>query len=190
MALLSAANRRIAAQREKIVQLEAFAQVDLLTGLPNRRAFEPMLYVALAGARRHREAGTFGFVDLDNFKTVNDTLGRDAGDEVLLRVAEILASQVRATDHVARYGGDEFVVLLTRSIPSEAEKRLLQIQSVINGSYTTHNATRTHVRASFGIVSYGFEDSAETLIQKADAAIFSDRKMSRRTCVSEGALTA
>jgi diguanylate cyclase (GGDEF)-like protein len=191
LALLAAAERRMAVQREKIAQLELLVQTDPLTGLPNRRAFENALYTALAAARRHREAGALAFVDLDNFKTVNDTLGREAGDQVLIRVAEVLASQVRATDLVARYGGDEFVVMLTRAEPVEAEKRLKRLQTIVNTSYATFNSTRIHVRASFGIIAYGSDDSAETVLQKADAAMFTDKRLAPRSRpMAEGGLAS
>ncbi|MTJ80691.1 MAG: EAL domain-containing protein [Telmatospirillum sp.] len=97
-----------AAERE----IERLAFYDPLTRLPNRRLLHDRLEQALAGAARSNREGALMFIDLDNFKTINDTLGHDKGDELLCQVAERLQASVRRTDTVARLGGDEFVVML------------------------------------------------------------------------------
>ena len=135
LALLSATEKRLADQRERIAYLETMAMTDILTSLPNRREFEHTLLRTLATARRYVESGALAFIDLDNFKTVNDTLGHEAGDCVLVHVAELLSGNVRAADMVARLGGDEFVVLMVRTAPEEAIKRARELQSMVNSSY-------------------------------------------------------
>ena len=176
MALLSAAEKRLAQHRERISRLETLALTDSLTGLPNRRSFCETLQHTLATASRHGERGAVSFVDLDNFKTVNDTLGHEAGDRVLMRLADLLSPNVRATDTVARLGGDEFVILMVRSQADETLQRALQLQSLVNGSYATHGTTRIHVRASFGVVAYRAGDDAAELMRRADAAMYKDKK--------------
>ena len=114
-------------------------------------------------------------LDLDNFKTVNDTLGHEAGDRVLIRLAELLSNNVRATDTVARLGGDEFVILMVRTQANEALQRARQLQAQVNGSHATHGTTRIHVRASFGVVAYGAGDDAGELMRRADAAMYKDK---------------
>jgi diguanylate cyclase (GGDEF)-like protein len=98
-------------QAGRVAQLTRLALHDPLTGLPNRTLLEDRLTMALAGQRRSGSVLAVLFCDLDHFKIVNDTIGHDAGDEVLVMTAHRLTSAVRATDTVSRLGGDEFVVL-------------------------------------------------------------------------------
>ena len=176
LSLLSAAEKRLAEQREWIAHLESLALTDILTGLPNRRALDQFLEQALAAARRYSETGVLCFIDLDNFKTVNDTLGHEAGDRVLERVAELLATNIRATDFVSRFGGDEFVILMVRTNSDEGTNRARQLQGMVNGSYALHGATRIYVRASFGILGYDSGSNAAALMGSADAAMYLDKK--------------
>jgi diguanylate cyclase (GGDEF)-like protein/PAS domain S-box-containing protein len=102
----------ITATKETALRMEHMAYHDILTGLPNRALFQDHLELALARARRHELAVAVLFLDLDDFKPVNDTHGHEVGDEVLQHVARRIRGAVRDTDLVARQGGDEFLVLL------------------------------------------------------------------------------
>jgi PleD family two-component response regulator len=103
----------LAAQRDTEMRLDFMAHHDSLTGLPNRVQFQLQLEHGVAYARRHDSLLAVLFVDIDHFKTINDTLGHDAGDQVLVQFAQRLRQCVREVDTVARQGGDEFIVLLT-----------------------------------------------------------------------------
>lgn len=105
--------KEIATRRQAEKQLRHLATHDALTGLPNRTLLRDRLESEIAGVERHKNKIAVIFIDLDGFKTVNDTLGHDAGDELLIWVSGVLNESVRAIDTVARNGGDEFVVLLT-----------------------------------------------------------------------------
>lgn len=108
LAINSNIGQRKASERE----IQRLALFDALTGLPNRAHFMQRMGQALAAAQRQRQGGALLFIDLDNFKQLNDTLGHDQGDLLLKSVAQRLNTCVRAMDTVARLGGDEFVVLL------------------------------------------------------------------------------
>src|SRR6185369_11943317 len=146
---------------------------DSLTGLPNRALFLDRLSHGLSRRRRFRGPLAVLFVDLDDFKTVNDSLGHAAGDDLLKSVAERLARSLRSGDTIARMGGDEFAVLVEeangRDAPDKVAQRLLaalQPPFSINGS-------ELFVRASVGLtVSTTRNDSAEDLLRNADTAMY------------------
>lgn len=150
---------------------------DPLTGLPNRVLFNDRLEHGLAQARRHGWSLAVMFIDLNDFKKINDTYGHDAGDSVLKTIASRLTQRVRDDDTVSRHGGDEFLYLLTAvndegDLPAIAEKILASIQepcSVNVGDVTIHSSTG----ASVGIAIFPKNGStAEVLIQSADKAMY------------------
>ncbi|MDP3331769.1 MAG: GGDEF domain-containing protein, partial [Methylococcaceae bacterium] len=102
----------ITQQKTALDQLEHLAFYDPLTDLPNRQLLKDRLRLAMAASARSRKYGALLFIDLDNFKTLNDTLGHNIGDLLLQQVAQRLLSSVRQKDTAARLGGDEFVVML------------------------------------------------------------------------------
>jgi diguanylate cyclase (GGDEF)-like protein len=150
---------------------------DPLTGLPNRALFKDRLEHGIAQAKRHRWILAVMFVDLDNFKSINDTYGHQAGDVVLQTVATRLAQNTRNEDTVSRHGGDEFLYLLTplneeKDVAIIAAKILTAIQApcdVLVGDVTVNLC----LEASIGISVFPRDgDSATALIQRADAAMY------------------
>jgi diguanylate cyclase (GGDEF)-like protein len=107
--------------RDSLVTQRQLARTDGLTGLFSRRAFEEMLERDLAQARRRRSAITLAYLDLDDFKTVNDTLGHAEGDQVLRATGRVLRSAIRQTDTAARLGGDEFALILPDTDSHQAQ---------------------------------------------------------------------
>lgn len=155
-------------------QLRHDAHYDLLTGLPNRALFLERLNQAVLRARRHPDQKfAVVFLDLDGFKVVNDSLGHQVGDELLVQVARRLSSEVRVTDTVSRFGGDEFALLI-EDVQDVAElpdvvRRLLSVMSV---PVALDEETRT-VSASAGIaVSASGYDSADEYLRDADTAMY------------------
>ncbi len=155
---------------------------DPLTGLPNRDLFADRLALTLARARRGGALPAVLIADLDQFKLINDSMGHQAGDELLRAVAPRLAAAVRETDTVARFGGDEFVVLCD-GVGSEAQaldlaKRLacvLDEPLVISGA-------PVYVSASFGVAYAGHDSDAEGLLRDADAALYRAKARGRGRC--------
>ena len=146
---------------------------DFLTGLPNRAQLTERLAQAIGMARRHEKQVALLFLDLDDFKSINDSLGHAIGDRLLQSVAERLLSSVRSTDMVCRYGGDEFVILLDEiEYPQRAE---LVAQSLIRAFAEPQiiNAQEVDVSLSIGISVYPEDGThADTLIRNADTAMF------------------
>ncbi len=161
-------------------QLERQANYDELTGLANRNLFQDRLNQALIYSRRHECGLAVLFIDLDHFKNINDSLGHDAGDALLIQVASRLTRSVREGDTVARQGGDEFVLLLAEiraeDDASEITQKLLKAMSApfdIGGR-------ELHVTCSIGIASYPKDgEDRQTLLKNADAAMYRAKEMGR-----------
>ena len=173
------AEQRIAEQDARINQLESLSMTDELTGLLNRRGFSFGLNRALQSARRYSEEGILAFIDLDNFKPVNDTYGHEAGDLILRRTGEILTGNVRKTDLVSRLGGDEFAVLLVHSQRRDGLARIAILDEKLNSTFYKYGDVRIPIRASFGAAHYSGWSEPELLMRKADRAMYKN-KMSRR----------
>jgi len=155
-------------------ELSFMATHDTLTGLPNRTLILDRGEQALVRARRHQTPVAALFIDIDNFKSINDTLGHDAGDELLRHLTARLDGVVRATDALGRLGGDEFVViaedLSLEAGPELIAERLLEALSEpvrLNGGRETELA----ITASIGI-AMGVRSSAEELLRDADIAMY------------------
>jgi len=172
----SAAEQQIAEQRRRIAYLESLSLTDELTGLCNRRGFERFLCQALAAAERHGETGVVGLFDLDGFKGVNDALGHTAGDAVIARVAELLKAQTRSFDNVARFGGDEFAVVLTRCKPLAGARRLRALQASLDRAAVAYDGQTLSVSASLGIQSFDGDSSLDALLLATDRAMYQDKR--------------
>jgi diguanylate cyclase (GGDEF)-like protein len=170
---------------EVIATLKSQAMTDPLTGLSNRRAFEEQVRRAIAGASRFDEAGVLAYIDLDGFKPINDTLGHDAGDAVLIYVADFLRNSVRLTDTVARIGGDEFAVLMVQTTPEEGERRARTLQLLLNSSHLTFEGNLISISASMGVSPFVAGAEPKSVMRRADAAMYSDK--SRRHLRAEWA---
>lgn len=146
---------------------------DELTGLPNKALFDESLDHGLLQARRHGWRLAVLFFDIDDFKDINDSLGHQVGDEVLLMIAERLRSFIRAEDIVSRWGGDEFACLLLEVGPDEEVSRLAC--DMINRIAEEFEAggTTLLLRCSVGVALYpGDGESAEVLLKNADDAMY------------------
>lgn len=172
------------AARSSFDELAHASQRDGLTGMPNRELMLDRMQATIVRAGRRELSFAVLFVDIDNFKHVNDTLGHAAGDEVLKEAARRLESAVRETDTVSRHGGDEFVVLLTELSPgadtcSVAAKLLLELQAPIE-----LESGQVRLTASIGVSLYPTDaHDAKTLIALADAAMYAAKRSGGGRCV-------
>jgi diguanylate cyclase (GGDEF)-like protein len=165
-------HRRTAALTDAVVELDTLVQTDALTALPNRRAMEAFLRETAC------RTVTVLFVDLDRFKTVNDTLGHTVGDEVLREVADRLRRILRAGDLVARHGGDEFVVV-GRDLPPAAADRLAErLRQEIAAPYVTSAGIAT-IGASVGVTTLGPGESVVDMLRRADERMYVDKTARR-----------
>ncbi len=151
---------------------------DALTGLPNRLLLESRFPQAIALARRHNHAVAVLFLDLDGFKRVNDAFGHPVGDRLLQSVARVLEQCVRSSDTVSRFGGDEFVVLLTEiTRPADAVVSAQKILDVLRMPHTIDGHTFV-VTASIGIGLFPHDGAdSQTLLRNADDAMFQAKRL-------------
>ena len=176
----------ITSAKETAIAMEHLAFHDVLTGLPNRAMFQDHLELALARARRHGQAVAVLFLDLDDFKPVNDVHGHEIGDEVLQEVAHRIRGAARDTDLVARQGGDEFLVLLADLDVGDGRESVNEIPSLVNvriaetiaAPMRLHGVTLS-MRVSIGTAMFPDDaGDARSLLRLADAAMY-ERKRQR-----------
>jgi len=170
------AEQRLADQSLRIEYLESLSVTDELTGLYNRRGFDQILKRVLASARRYQEQGMLAFIDLDDFKAMNDVHGHEAGDMVLKHVARLLIRKTRNTDYVARLGGDEFAILFVHAEPLATRARALKLKSALSSSVMPYRGKQLSIRASIGLETYGEATNRETLLRRADSAMYRDKR--------------
>ena len=163
--------------------IQFMATHDALTGLPNRALIKDRFTQAAARAQQNGTWATAAFVDLDKFKSINDTLGHSAGDELLKVVAKRMIACVKSTDTVARHGGDEFVILLA-DYPKSADTLAATLQRIHAAiSAPVHLDGHTfRVTCSLGVANYPDDGTdVETLLAKADAAMYRAKDAGRDT---------
>lgn len=181
--------RQLEVSRARISELEQRIDIDPLTDTLNRRGFERELGRSLAYVRRYGTRAALIFLDLDEFKPVNDRHGHAAGDAVLKAVATTLTRAVRASDVVGRFGGDEFVVLLWHVGDSAAALKAAALEAAIAATPVAWRGSTLAVGASTGVALLGALDSPADVFARADAAMYA-RKKERNAALCAGRAAA
>jgi len=169
---ISALRGRIAQLQERVEQLDMLAHEDSLVELPNRRGFVRALERLIDRVNRYGEKAALLFVDLDNLKLINDSLGHQAGDRALIQVARLLVGGVRKSDVVGRIGGDEFAVLLVHSDEDSAHETARRLIDLIAGSDFAHGGQTLPLSVAIGAGAIRSEDTAETAMARADQEMY------------------
>ena len=173
----------VAFLRQTLAREQALSRTDPLSTLLNRRAFQEDSNRLLGLCRRGQRPVTLAYLDLDNFKAVNDTLGHEAGDELLRMVARLLQSSVRASDLAARMGGDEFAILLPELGPEEARQTLERLRAAVARLLPSASPA---VTASIGAVTFTrAPDDPQTMVQIADSVMYSAKGSGKNRVVLE-----
>ncbi|MCL5666944.1 MAG: EAL domain-containing protein [Patescibacteria group bacterium] len=175
--------RNVTQLRQAQQEIQFYASHDILTGLPNRKTFEERLRRAMFFARKERHMAAIMLLDLDRFKNINDTSGHDLGDKVIAEVASRLKAAMRSDDVIARWGGDEFVVLLEKvagiyDVSRAAEKISKALEPVIRIARHT-----LHVSTSIGIALFPQDgEDLQGLLKNADVALYRAKEKGRNRC--------
>lgn len=173
-------------QEQQFQLLQSIAYYDTLTGLPNRNLLQDRFYVALANAVREQRPIAVLFLDINNFKTYNDEFGHGYGDMLLQLIAARVLSVLRASDTVCRYGGDEFVVLLSEVKDHGAAEDVAQkIHKALSMPYPNKELSARPLQTSIGFAMYPDDGSCLTeLVRKADLAMYRGKNHSRSRAVT------
>jgi diguanylate cyclase (GGDEF)-like protein/putative nucleotidyltransferase with HDIG domain len=164
---------------------EAKALTDALTGLPNARALRHQFEEEADRARRHHNQFSLMMMDLDGFKAINDTLGHQAGDEALRLIANLLLSQVRASDFLSRYAGDEFVAIIQAG-PEELPELVSRLERTVDGHAFLIANSNSPLGISVGGACYGIDGhTLDELLLSADRAMYAS-KLKRKSRISGG----
>jgi diguanylate cyclase (GGDEF)-like protein len=173
-------SNNFALTKEQNAQLQRLASHDALTGLPNRALLMDRLRQGLARWERHKQKATIAFVDLDHFKNINDSLGHTAGDKTLVAVAEKLRGAIRESDTVARFGGDEFVLILEDQNGIDSHMRVLERISAALCEPIPDLPLEIAITSSIGYSCYPEDGTnADTLLNAADAAMYLAKQLGR-----------
>lgn len=162
-------------QEARIETLKKQAMEDVLTGLPNRRAFEEELKKSLSYYERYNRNGALLLIDVDAFKSINDTLGHMAGDELLKHLAKQLQKHTRATDFLARLAGDEFCVLLREVSQEEAIRKVEELATAIALAPLRYDGKDICLSISVGHCMFGGAKCQQELFDKADRAMYAHK---------------
>lgn len=165
--------------RARLRELEALADNDPLVPALNRRAFMRELERMMSYAARYALQPSLVFVDLNDFKRINDAHGHNVGDAVLVHVAELLGRHVRASDVVGRIGGDEFAIALASGGVRAAEIKAEALARALRCEPARFEGFSYAVSASFGVYALGGDESAEQALAHADAAMYQRKRAER-----------
>ncbi len=198
--LVAAAQSRLDAEQARAIGLETRVReleaelrrlsdevsTDLLTQVANRRGLQQAFAVEVA--RRAREGAqaaplALGLIDIDNFKRLNDTLGHAAGDQALRSLAAAVRERLRPVDHLARFGGEEFVVLLPATDADEAREVLTRLQRSLTEALFMHGEREVFVTFSAGVTAWREGETLEAALERADEALYEAKRTGKnRTC--------
>jgi diguanylate cyclase (GGDEF)-like protein len=176
---LERAENTLQAHSKQLQDAVITSRTDGLTGLTNRRALDEELRRCLVELQGQGRPAALLMVDVDHFKRFNDTHGHVAGDQALVHVAEMLRSQARASDIVARFGGEEFAVVFTAATASTVRERAERLRLAIAGKQIICDGREVSITASAGLADASSDDAVADWIKRADAALYAAKKGGR-----------
>lgn len=180
---LAEMEKEVGENRQAFEEQKHKATHDNLTGLPNREAYNLRLTDEMARYHRYGNPLSLIICDVDHFKRINDTYGHLAGDKVLQLIARTLRKRIRDVDFVARFGGEEFVILMPETTAQEAKVAAEKLRQSIEESPFNFKKERVFITMSFGIAEFTKEESADQVFERADRALYKAKETGRNQCV-------
>jgi len=170
----------ISKEQNELLKLVQLADFDTLTGIYNRRKFNDLISIEYKRAKRYDRNLCILFFDIDHFKNINDTYGHDIGDKVLIQLSNLVQFHIRETDYFARWGGEEFIVLLPETVEKEAKTLSEHIRNIVNAQSFPEIG---NVTISIGITMLIGKERMETFIKRADKALYQAKEDGRNRSV-------
>jgi diguanylate cyclase len=178
-------NQRVTQLETELRQLSEQASTDALTQVANRRGLAQAFEIESARAEREGKPLAVGLIDIDNFKKLNDSLGHSAGDAALKALATQVRAALRPVDHVARFGGEEFVVLLPATAIDQAQEVLTRVQRGMSMGLFMHEGRDVLVTFSAGVTVWRVGETLDSAVERADGALYEAKHSGKnRTCVA------
>ena len=162
------------------IELSKFANKDSLTNIYNRRKIEELCENELKRSERYNSALSLIFFDLNDFKLINDLLGHHKGDDVLIKIADVVSNNIRSTDYFGRWGGDEFLIVLPHTDISQTKKIIKVLEKKIN-EINFNLKEKLPVSCSFGLCQYEKSDTLDSLLKKADLSMYTIKNKYKKT---------
>jgi diguanylate cyclase len=185
-----ASEEKIQKLEKELSQLSEKVRIDQLTGALNRRGLDDAFFQEIARAQRGKSALSVVLLDIDNFKRLNDTRGHGAGDIALQHLVAVIKDTVRPTDVVARFGGEEFVVLLPDTAIEEAADIISRLQRVLTKKFFMHNNERLLITFSAGIALFKPDEGQESVLQRADQSMYLAKQTGKNRVITENDLAS
>jgi len=165
--------------REHLEEQRQKALIDPLTGLPNRAAWSERLEQEVSQWQRHGNTLMLAMLDLDHFKRINDNYGHLAGDKVLKLIASVLRKRLRSTDFIARFGGEEFVLLMPSTVPAAGMKLLEHLRASIEACPFHFKGERVTITISMGLTAFRAGEHSDLVLKRADQALYRAKNAGR-----------
>ncbi|MBK8746216.1 GGDEF domain-containing protein [Propionivibrio sp.] len=178
------AEKRINELEEELDKASMLVRNDQLTGTLNRRGLEEAFDSEVARSQRRKSPLCVAMLDIDNFKKLNDTLGHDAGDAALIHLVTIIRETLRPQDTLARFGGEEFIILLPDTPLEDAQKAIVRLQRELTKRYFLHGNEKVLITFSAGVTDYRRDDTQASVTKRADDAMYAAKKAGRNRVVT------
>lgn len=177
------AEARIRQLEGELAQMSALVREDPLTHSLNRRGLDEEFVREIARADRYQTAFSVAVLDIDNFKALNDLRGHQTGDEALIHLVKVAKEALRVTDHIARLGGEEFLILMPNTGIDEAQRTIARLQRTLTKQYFLHNNERVLITFSAGVAERADGEAQDALVARADAAMYQAKQAGKNRVV-------
>lgn len=174
---------RIRELEQELAATSDLVRYDQLTGVLNRRGLEEMFAKETARARRHDTVMCVGLLDIDNFKRLNDSMGHAVGDQALVHLATVCRETLRPQDTVARFGGEEFIILLPETPLEDAAQALTRLQRELTRKFFMHDNEKVLITFSAGVTQLREDDDQTSVLKRADEAMYQAKQTGKNRVV-------